>query len=158
VTDFERLLRTLSSNGVEFVIIGGAATMMHGSPNLTNKLELVYGRSTDNIRRLAAAIAPLKPYERGAPPGLPFRFDEPTIRAGLNFTLVTEAGPLDLLGEIAGVGKYDALSGHTIDVTLYGTTDRCIDLDTLIKAKRAAGRPKDLEVIAELEAIRKEQK
>ncbi len=60
--------------------------------------------------------------------------------------------------EIAGVGSYAGLNGHTVDVTLFDATYRCIDLDTLIKAKRAAGRPKDLEVIAELEVMRDENR
>jgi predicted nucleotidyltransferase len=154
--DFELLLKTLSTNNVEFVIVGGVAATIHGSARLTTDLDVVYERSTQNLRYLVSALSPLNPYLRGAPPGLPFRFDEPTIRAGLNFTLVTDAGPLDLLGEIAGAGAYAALAGHTIDVTLFGTRYRCIDLDTLIKAKRAAGRPKDFEVVAELEAIRDE--
>lgn len=156
MTDFEHLLKTLSTNNVELVIVGGVAATIHGSARLTTDLDVVYERSAENVRRLVSALTPLNPYLRGAPRGLPFRFDEPTIRAGLNFTLVTDAGPLDLLGEIAGVGAYAALAGHTIDVTLFGTTYRCIDVDTLIKAKRAAGRPKDLDVIAELEAIRDE--
>lgn len=158
MTDFERLLLSLASNRVKFVIVGGVAATIHGSSRLTTDLDVVYDRSDDNVRRLAAALEPLKPYLRGAPPGLPFRFDEPTIRAGLNFTLTTEAGPIDLLGEIAGVGRFAALEGHTIEITLYGKIHRCIDLDTLIAAKRAAGRPKDFEVIAELEAIRDEPK
>ncbi len=158
MTDFERLLKALSSNNVNFVIVGGVAAAIHGSSRLTTDLDIVYDRSAENLRRLVAALQPLKPYLRGAPAGLPFRFDEPTIDAGLNFTLVTDAGPLDLLGEIAGVGSYAALSGHTVDVTLFDTTYRCIDLHTLITAKRAAGRPKDLEVIAELEVMRDEKK
>lgn len=156
MTDFEHLLKTLSSNNVEFVIVGGVAATLHGSARLTSDLDVVYGRDAQNVRRLASALMPLNPYLRGAPPGPPFRFDEATIRAGLNFTLATDAGPLDLLGEIAGAGTFAALAGHTIDVALFGTTYRCIDVDTLIKAKRAAGRPKDLEVVAELEAIRDE--
>jgi hypothetical protein len=158
MTDFERLLKTLSSAGVEFVIVGGVAATIHGSARLTTDLDIVYGRSAENLRRLVAALAPLKPYLRGAPPDLPFHFDEPAIRAGMNFTLATDAGPLDLLGELTGVGGYAALAGATVDVTLFGTIYRCIDLDTLIRAKRAAGRPKDLEVIAELETIRDEMK
>jgi hypothetical protein len=156
MTDFERLLTALSSNHVNFVIVGGVAATVHGSARLTTDLDVVYDRNRENLRRLVAALQPLNPYLRGAPRDLPFRFDEATLHAGLNFTFVTEAGPLDLLGEIAGVGGYAALEGHTVDVTLFGTIYRCIDLDTLIKAKRAAGRPKDLEVIAELELLRDE--
>ena len=156
MTDFGRLLTVLASHEVKFVIVGGVAATIHGSARLTNDLDIVYARDSENMQRLVAALQPLRPYLRGAPAGLPFRFDEQTVRAGLNFTLMTDAGAIDLLGEIAGVGGFGALHEHTVDVTLFGTVHRCIDIDTLIAAKRAAGRPKDLEVIAELEAIRDE--
>lgn len=156
--DFERLLKTLSSGNVQFVIVGGVAATIHGSARLTTDLDIVYERTAENIGRLVSALQPLHPHLRGAPADLPFRLDARTIRAGLNFTLVTDAGPLDLLGEMAGVGGYSELAGHTVDVVLFGETYRCIDIETLLKAKRAAGRPKDFEVIAELEAIREEMK
>lgn len=154
--DYQRLLQALSAHAVNFVIVGGVAATIHGSARLTSDLDVVYDRSSENVRRMVASIGPLNPYLRGAPPGLPFRFDAETIRGGLNFTLTTDAGPLDLLGELAGVGPYAAVSDRSIAVMLFGQTYRCIDLETLIRAKAAAGRPKDLEVIAELEAIREE--
>src|SRR5262249_3425985 len=118
---------------------------------------IVYRRSKENIRRLVAALTPLRPYLRGAPPGLPFRFDIETVRAGLNFTLTTAAGPLDLLGEIAGGFTYEVLRKRSSFAELFGIRCRVIDIDALIEAKIAAGRPKDLEVIAELEVIREER-
>ena len=113
----------------------------------------MYDRSPENLRRLTAAVAPLSPYLRGAPPGLPFTFDERTLAAGMNFTLVTRVGDLDLLGEIAGGGGYDALKPHSVPIELFGRTVWCLDLPTLIRVKRAAGRAKDLEVVAELELL-----
>ena len=76
---------------------------------------------------------------------------------GLNFTLETGIGPLDLLGEVTGGGGYEDLLGHTIEVEVFGVQCRCLDLPMLIQTKRAAGRPRDLEAIAELEVIREEQ-
>jgi hypothetical protein len=98
----------------------------------------------------------VSPYLRGAPPGLPFVLDVPTLRNGLNFTLTTKLGDLDLLGEVAGGGTYKELLPRTFVVEAFGVKFRCVDLPTLIKLKRAAGRPKDLEAIAELEALREE--
>lgn len=97
------------------------------------------------------------PYLRGAPAGLPFRLDEPTLEAGLNFTLTTSAGELDLLGEVAGGGTYQALIPHSRRLDLLGATCWCVDLDTLIRLKQAAGRPKDFEALAELVALREER-
>lgn len=155
--NYEALLAALADGGVAFVVVGGVAATFHGSARLTSDLDIVYGRSVDNIARLVRAISPLSPYFRGAPPGLPFRFDPKTIRAGWNFTLTTTHGPLDLLGDMAGGFDYERLRGHTIEAELFGRRVQVIDLESLIKAKRAAGRPKDLEVIAELEVIREER-
>ena len=104
MADLRGLLETLGSHGVECILIGGVAARIHGSSRLTHDLDVVYSRSPENIARLVKALAGCEPYLRGAPPGLPFRFDERTIKAGLNFTLVTTLGDLDLLG-VAGARR-----------------------------------------------------
>lgn len=157
MTDFERLLAALAERDARVIIIGGFAAIAHGSAFLTVDLDLVYQRTSANIERLVAAIAPLDPYLRGAPPGLPFRLDAETMARGLNFTLRTTAGDIDLLGEAAGGGTYEALLPHTEVREVLGHRCRFVDLPTLIRLKRAAGRPKDLERIAELEALRDEE-
>ena len=154
MTDFARLLRTLITGDVAFILVGGVAATVHGSARLTRDVDIVYARERTNIDRLVAAVAPLKPTLRGAPPGLPFTFDAPTIAAGLNFTLTTDAGDLDLLGEMSGGGTYEALAADAMTIEVFGQRCRCLTLTQLIDAKRAAGRPRDLEVIAELEMIR----
>jgi len=156
MNNFEILLDALSSAGVSFVIVGGVAATVHGSARLTSDLDVVYERSSANLQRLVSALLPLNPYLRGAPLGLPFTFDAETIRRGLNFTLTTTAGPLDLLGELTGVGSYREVYEVSEDIPLYGSSYRCINLDALIISKRAAGRTKDFEAVAELELIRKE--
>ena len=153
MTDFESLLRCLVQGRVQFVVIGGFAATAHGSAHVTVDLDVVYGRAPDNLQRLADALAPLHPYLRGVAPGLPFRFDVATIARGLNFTLTTAGGDLDLLGEATGGGTYEALHPRSEVRTLFGLDVRFVDLETLIHLKRAAGRPNDLERLAELEAI-----
>jgi hypothetical protein len=153
VTDFEALLRLLARARVEFIIVGGAAATVHGSSRLTQDLDIVYRRSPDNLRRLAEALSPHHPYLRGAPAGLPFRLDAETLQRGLNFTLVTDLGDLDLLGEIAGGGNFEALLDHAQLIEVYGAGCYVLGLERLIEVKRAAGRPKDFEAIAELEKI-----
>ena len=157
MTDFKALLRTLSGSGVEFILVGGVAATVHGSARLTLDVDVVYARSPGNLERLAAALAPHHPYLRGAPPGLPFRWEAATLQRGLNFTLTTDIGDLDLLGEIIGGGGYDALLPASMRVQVLGVEVRCLTLECLIEVKRAAGRPKDLEAIAELEAILEER-
>jgi hypothetical protein len=153
MTDFRALISLLANSSVEFIIVGGAAATAHGSARLTDDLDIVYRRTPENVTRLVEALAQFDPYPRGAPPGLPFSWDEQTIHNGLNFTLITRLGGLDLLGEITGGGGYDELQTDSILLRLYGVECYCLGLERLIQVKRAVGRPKDLEAIAELEAI-----
>jgi predicted nucleotidyltransferase len=155
-TDFPALITLLTEGGVEFIVIGGVAATIHGSAHITVDLDLLYRRSPDNIERLATALAPIRPYLRGAPEGLPFHFDTATIHRGLNFTLQTTLGALDLLGEVAGAGTYDTVLPEAETALLAGRQFHCVSLRRLIAMKRAAGRPKDLNVIAELEALLEE--
>ena len=157
MTDFEAAFRSLSEAGVEFVIVGGLAAVIHGSARLTQDIDVVYSRSGANIERLVAALGPHAPYPRGAPPGLPFEWSAATVERGLDFKLTTAVGDIDLLGEIAGAGDYDALVPHTVEVDIFGFRCRCLDLPQLIRAKRATGRPKDLDALAELEALLEER-
>lgn len=156
MTDFARLLGALHKTGVEYIIIGGVAATIHGSSRLTQDVDVCYARTDANLDRVVRALRPLKPYLRGAPRGLPFEWSAATLRAGLNFTLTTTAGDIDLLGEVTGGGTYDDLIAHTMEVTLFRHHTRCLNLEWLIATKRAAGRPRDLEAIAELEALREE--
>ena len=70
---------------------------------------MVYRRTEPNLRRLEKALAPFHPYPRGAPEGLPFEWSWRTLESGLNFTLTTDVGFIDLLGEVAGGGSYERL-------------------------------------------------
>jgi hypothetical protein len=157
MTDFERLIGALADQRVEFIIVGGVAATVHGSARFTQDIDIVYARTDANIDRLVAALAPFAPYLRGAPKGLPFEWSAATLRRGLNFTLTTTPGDIDLLGEITGGGGYPDLVAHTLEVELFGPVCACLDLPWLIRTKRAAGRPRDLEAIAELEALAEER-
>jgi len=158
MTDFKTVVRVLAEGGVDFIIVGGLAGVIHGAARLTFDVDVVYGRSSENVRRLVLALMPYHPYLRGAPRGLPFRWDAATIERGLNFTLTSDIGDVDLLGEIVGGGSFEALLPHSVTLQVYGVDCRCLGLEALIQAKRAAGRPKDLEAIAELEALLEERR
>ena len=156
MTQLEHLLAALHDTAVEFIIVGGVAARAHGSARLTDDIDISYARSKSNLARIVAALAPLDPYLRGAPPGLPFDWSVGTLRAGLNFALTTSLGSIDLLGEITGGGLYEDLLPHALTLTIFGRETLLLDLPWLIRVKRAAGRPKDLEVVAELEALQEE--
>jgi hypothetical protein len=119
-------------------------------------LDVSYARTPANLERVVAALAPHDPYLRGAPPGLPFDWSVRTLEQGLNFTLTTRLGAIDLLGEIVGGGRHEDLLPHSTTVRAFDRDFRILDLPWLIRVKRAGGRPKDLEVVAELEALREE--
>jgi len=153
--DPDALIRRLSEHDVEFVLIGGLAMIVHGSAAITKDLDVCYRRTPDNIVAVTSALADIHPYLRGAPAGLPFRFDPPTIQAGLNFTLLTDLGDVDLLGEVSGVGGYDQAVAQAVERELYGVTVRVLSLDGLIAAKKAAGRGKDQTHLLELEELKK---
>ncbi len=157
-TDYDQLISSLVAGSVEFIIIGGAAATAHGSSRLTTDLDVVYSRNPENIKRIVNALNPLQPKLRGAPEGLPARWDEETIKSGLNFTLITSAGALDLFGEIIGGGSFEQLVPDSIKLTLFGNECRLLGLERLILVKQAAGRPKDHETVKELKVILAEQK
>ena len=109
------------------------------------------------LRDADSALEPLSPYLRGAPPGLPFRLDAQTLARGLNFTLTTAMGDLDLMGEVAGGGTYQQLLSNTRRIRVFDVEIDVVTLPQLIRLKRAAGRPKDLEALAELELLLEER-
>jgi hypothetical protein len=147
------LLQRLSNAGVDFVILGGVAGIAHGYIRFTPDLDICYNRAPGALEKLVAALAPSHPRLRGAPPNLPFKWDVRTLKAGLNFTLSTDLGPLDLLGEVTGIGQYEAVMAVSETLTLYDQPCRVLKLDALIRSKRAAGRKRDLDHATELEAL-----
>jgi len=153
----EAPLRLLGEYRVDCVIVGGVAAAIHGSLLLTNDLDVCYSRDPANLDRIAAALQSAHARLRHTPEGIPFILDAETLKRGLNFTFTTDIGDLDLLGEVRGVGNYKDVLSNSITVELFGHHFAVIDIARLISAKRAAGRPRDLIAIPELEAIQQAQ-
>ncbi len=149
-----RGLRVLDEYGVRYVVIGGVAGVLHGSPSITQDLDVCYERSPENMERLAQALVSLNARLRGAPPDVPFILDARTLARGDFFTFSTDVGPLDLLGTPSGSGGYDVLSRNAHTFELDGLTVRVASLEDLIAMKRAAGRPRDLAELEILGALR----
>lgn len=154
----EETIRILYDADVEFVVIGGAAMGLQGSAHLTKDIDFCYARTTKNMERLAKALEPFNPVLRGAPPDLPFRFDAKTIGSGLNFTLTTDLGDLDFLGEVSGLGSFQEVLAASDLRNVGGVDCRVLSLEGLIKSKIAAGRPRDLYVLPELRALNEVKK
>ena len=153
--DLEKIIKALADHDVDYVIVGGVAAVLYGSTYSTNDLDLCYSRDGSNLKALVSALAPFQPRLRGKnlPNNLPFHFDPETLKHGLNFTLTTTAGDVDLIGEIKGVGQFKDLVKNAQKIKVFGVICHVISLDDLIQAKKAAGRGKDLIMVKELEAI-----
>jgi hypothetical protein len=150
---FERAVRVLCDAGVDFVVIGGLSATFHGSARFTYDLDICYSRLPANLHRLAHALAPFHPRPRGFPATLPFVWDEGTLRAGTIFTLQSDIGEIDLLAEVLGLGTFEEVKQNAILVEAFGRQLLTLDLPALIRAKRAAGREKDLSALVELESL-----
>ncbi len=155
--NFEAAFKSLTTAEVNFIVVGAYAGVVQGTVQLTRDLDICYERTPENMKRLAAVLAPYHPSLRGAPPGLPFTLDERTLARGMNFTFQTDFGDIDLLGELSGVGQFPELARDAVWIELFGMPVRVASLDALIRSKRAAGRPKDLLALPELEALRESQ-
>ncbi|MEX2219034.1 MAG: hypothetical protein WD749_09765 [Phycisphaerales bacterium] len=151
----EQIAALLRSHGVEFIVIGGQAEVLYGSPRVTADVDLCYRRTPENLGRLAAALSEIDPSLRGAPPGLPFRPDAATLGAGCNFTLVTSLGDLDLLGHVEPLGGFEELAERCEVVDVDGLPLAVIGLDQLILIKSHLGRPRDREALLYLEPIKR---
>jgi hypothetical protein len=156
-TDFPLVLRTLAKAQIDFITVGAIAAIAQGIILTTDDVDVLYSRSAENLRRIVAALSPFEPYFRGAPPGLPFQLDERTLRNGLNFTFETSMGNIDLLGEVSGGGTFEQVKPFAEIQTAFGVQFLSVGLEKLILLKRAAGRPKDFEMVARLEALRQEK-
>jgi hypothetical protein len=155
IPDYRAIVEALDDHDVDFVVIGAVALVLHGSARVTRDLDICYSRERLNLDRLAKALQPLAPTLRDAPRDLPFTLDAATLQAGLNFTLQSSAGDLDLMGEVTGIGAYPAVRRLSVVMNIYERDVRVLSLDGLERAKRAAGRLKDLADLAEIREIRK---
>ena len=148
-----RILRALAKGGVEFVVIGGYAAIAHGSPRLTNDLDISYSPEPANLEALGGVLVGLEAQLRGVDEDVPFEPDARALRQVEMLTLDTKLGPLDLLAVPGGGPGWAALRRDAIEVDLDGITVPVASLDHLRAMKRAAGRPQDLLDIDELDAI-----
>jgi hypothetical protein len=157
-TPFDPLtaLRTLLDHQVRFVLIGGYAGALRGSPIITGGVDICYARDDPNLERLAEALRSLDARLRGAPPGVPFQLDARTLRAGDHFTFSTSVGALDILGAPSVTKGFADLNANATDEVVDGLTIRVAAIEDLIRMKRAAGRPIDLIALEWLSAVRDE--
>ncbi len=151
-------LGLLLRHGVRFIVIGGVAGRLWGSPTLTSDVDICYERSGENLERLAAALVELEAKLRGVDEDVPFLLDAESLERGQNFTFTTSMGALDVIGLPAGVRDFEELASNAVEFDLGDDVRvQVCELDDLIRMKRAAGRPKDRIEVEVLGAVRAER-
>lgn len=156
--EFDKIVLLLAEAGVEFVIVGGLASQMHGGSNVTFDVDVAIFRSRENSRALVQAPSPYHPKPVDWPEGLPFVWDEQMVMNCSLLTLQTAIGRIDVLADPEGSPPYKVLESKAIAAQLGNHTIRYASIDDLISMKTCAGRQKDIEHIAQLETLRRLQK
>lgn len=149
----DELLARLTARGVDFVVIGGIAAVLHGSARNTFDLDISFASDEENLEALGEVLVGLGARLRGVPDDVPFVPDAATLRRVEVSTLVTDAGDLDVLANPSGGPAYDELRDNADRFDIGGVNVLVASLRDLIAMKRAAGREKDLADVAELRAI-----
>ena len=152
------LLERLVAGDVDFVVIGGIAAVIHGSAMITRDLDVAYATDQANLERLGAVLVALGARLRGVTEEIPFVPDGRTLRRTRVLTLVTPDGQLDVLAEPDGSPGYELLRERALAADVGGIIVRIASIGDLIAMKKAAGRPKDLVAVEELEAIQRLQR
>ena len=155
--DDKALLKRLQDHQVEFVVIGGVCGIMHGVTLVTTDLDVCCRFVPTNLYRIQAAVKDLHPYHRLAANKLPLELTDELCSRLKNLYLQTDLGKLDCLGEVAGVGAYDAALANSVVFRLSYGDFRVLNLDAAIASKEAVGRPRDLEAAKQMRAIRERQ-
>lgn len=150
-----RVVETLNRHGVRYVLIGGVAATLHGSPLRTGDTDVCPDSRADNLERLASALRELAARIRteGVEGGLPFSCDAAFLSRVALLSLETDAGDLDLSFSPAGTGGYDDLVARVARFDLDGVVVPVAALLDIIRSKTAANRPKDHASLPVLKAL-----
>lgn len=156
--DYLNLIEKLARAGVDFVVVGGFAGVVHGCTYVTQDIDICCDFSPANLLALQRAISDLEPVHRTTPSRKRFELTEETCSQFKNLYLDTTAGQLDCLRFIDGVGDYSRAKQESELIDVEGKPLRVLSLDALIKTKRAMNRPRDKEAVCQLEAIKELEK
>ncbi len=148
------LLKRLADRGTHFVVIGGMAGTLHGCSMVTEDLDVCAPLDSENLPRILAALGDLHPAFRMRPDRPPLPADPARLAGFKNLYLATDLGQLDILDEVSGIGGFEEVAKHAVEIRIDNVTCKVLDLETVIRSKRALGRPRDLQAALELEAIR----
>jgi len=150
----QALLSRLKESGLDFVVIGGVCVIYHGAQLATFDLDICCPFGVENVRRIESAVADLHPVHRLTPNKLPLEVTRSAFGELKNLYLQTDLGKLDCLSEVAGVGNFEAVKRQSVVGSFAYGEFRFLNLDSLIAAKKAVGRARDLDAVTRLSAIK----
>lgn len=159
--DVSELIAALARHGVEYLVIGGVATQMHGHRRTTMDLDVTPEPSLENLARLGAALAELEARPRDAgrgEAGIPVSDPERLAVAAIVPPLMTRHGQIHILKEPKGAQGFEQMRERALVVEIDGADVAIVSLDDLIRMKRAAGRPRDLDDIAALTEVERQMR
>jgi hypothetical protein len=154
--NLSELMRRLVSSQVEFVLVGGFAAVAHGVTLVTRDVDICCRFSEANLMRIQEAFSDLHPVHRPRT-DLPLQLTPEQCSRLKNLYLKTDLGVVDCLGEVLGVGDFDEVLKNSIELELPYGNCRILDIDTLIKAKKAMNRNHDKITVMLLEKIKEQQ-
>ncbi|HEY5925917.1 MAG TPA: hypothetical protein VIV11_29720 [Kofleriaceae bacterium] len=152
--DLEALIRELVAAGIEFIVVGGAAAVIHGAPVTTQDLDIVPKLDAPDLDRLLDVLVKLDARFRPVRPDRDIAPTREHFAAKGQLNLVTNLGPLDILCRLHDARGYDELLPRSRVITDGDLAIRVIDLDALIEIKQSTGRTRDAMVVPVLVAIR----
>jgi len=153
--ELDTLLEEVCASGLEFIVVGGAAALLHGAPITTQDVDIVHRTSTQNVDRLEILLSRLQARVRD-PAGRHLVPSRSAMEGTGQINLLTKCGPLDLLCRLHDGRGYDELLPHTELMTDGSMMLRVIDLPTLISIKASTGRARDRMVVPILRALLEE--
>jgi hypothetical protein len=152
---FRRILEILEQHGVEYVVVGGVAAVLQGAPLTTFDIDALVRVDRSNVARLAEALTMLEARYREHATLRPTPAD---LEAGGHLLLMTNCGPLDVLGFIGGGKRFEDVAESADKMTIGDLLVRVLSLESLIEEKKALGRDKDRSAVRLLEAVLAQRK
>jgi len=155
--NLSELTRRLIEAQVEFVLVGGFAAVAHGVTLVTRDVDICCRFNETNLKRIQKALEGLHPAHRSRP-DLPLALTPEQCASLKNLYLKTDLGVVDCLGEVLGVGDFERVFEHSIEVELPFGNCRILDLEALIRAKEAMNRDHDRITVGQLKEIQRRQR
>jgi hypothetical protein len=154
----KEIIATLAEHRVAYVMIGGLAAVLHGSPTVTTDADICPDRSQRNLERLANALRDMHARVRtdAEPEELDFACDPGFLSRMKMVNLTTDFGDFDLSFEPAGFSGYGELAEHAVDVAVGGAVAKVAALADVIRSKETANRDKDRATLPILYALQDE--